>query len=140
MDYSLLVGIHDTEHVDSSEPEDEQETEEGRHDVDGGDGTTGDEESGDGLDESTDGGVSTGAAEGRRQRYSRTESVSSSDGYDSEYFALQCSDGMFFNANFARNEIKSLASVQKVVFSCNLFVQIYLVSYKNRSFRFRPKN
>lgn len=35
MDYSLLVGIHDTEHNDSSEPEDEAE-------ADGG-ATTGDE-------------------------------------------------------------------------------------------------
>ena len=54
------------------------------------------------MDESTDGGAGTetqtatatrGATEERRQRYSRTESVSSSDGYDSEYFAVQCSDG-----------------------------------------------
>jgi len=98
MDYSLLVGIHDTEHNDSSEPEDEAE--EGNTEADGG-ATTGDE-SGDGLDESTDAGTGTatqttttttsGATEERRQRYSRTESVSSSDGYDSEYFAVQCSD------------------------------------------------
>ena len=40
MDYSLLVGIHDTEHNDFSEPEDE--TEEGNAEVDGG-ATTGDE-------------------------------------------------------------------------------------------------
>ena len=53
------------------------------------------------MDESTDGGAvaettttTEGTAEERRQRYSRTESVSSSDGYDSEYFAVQCSDGM----------------------------------------------
>lgn len=40
MDYSLLVGIHDTEHNDSSEPEDEAE--EGATEADGG-ATTGDE-------------------------------------------------------------------------------------------------
>ncbi|XP_066918785.1 phosphatidylinositol 5-phosphate 4-kinase type-2 alpha-like isoform X2 [Clytia hemisphaerica] len=92
MDYSLLVGIHDTEHVDSSEPEDEQDGE-------GPDGGTTGDESGDGLEEpaspTTDGETSAATPEtlaARRQRYSRTESVSSSDGYESEYFALPSSD------------------------------------------------
>ena len=79
MDYSLLLGIHDTEHVDSSGPEDEQDGED--------DGETGDE-SGDGLDEPS----SPEEVDGRPD-YTRTESVSSNDGHDSEVYAIQCSDG-----------------------------------------------
>lgn len=79
MDYSLLIGIHDTEHVDSSGPEDEHDGEE--------DMTTG-EESGDGLDDQS----SPEEIDGRPE-FGRTESVSSTDGYDSELYAIPCSDG-----------------------------------------------
>lgn len=79
MDYSLLVGIHDTEHVDSSGPEDEQDGEEEME--------TG-EESGDGLDEPP----SPDEIDGRPD-FRRTESVSSNDGYHSELYAIPCSDG-----------------------------------------------
>lgn len=98
MDYSLLVGIHDTEANDSSEPEEDDNEDAaaaGTATTTDGDGgaTTGDD-SGDGIDESTDRGETGPAAEERRQRYSRTESVSSSDGYEAEYFAVHCSDGL----------------------------------------------
>lgn len=79
MDYSLLVGIHDTEHVDSSGPEDEQDGE-CEDDFETG------EDSGDGLEE-----PSPDDQDGRPE-FTRTESVSSHNGYDSEYYAIACSD------------------------------------------------
>jgi len=103
MDYSLLVGIHDTEQVDSSEPEDEQDGEDG---VEQEGGTTGDE-SGDGLEEPPSPHETSIDGNGgrRHQRFSRTESVSSSDGYDSEHFAMPCSDGKMFRCSAAlRND------------------------------------
>lgn len=78
MDYSLLVGIHDTEHVDS-EPEDEN---------DGQEEVTTEDESGDGLEEPSSPNDDTGD----RPRLARTESLCSNEGYVSEHFAVPCSD------------------------------------------------
>lgn len=79
MDYSLLIGIHDTEHVDS-DPEDEH---------DGEDGFETGEDSADGLDE-----PSSPDDTDATPRFTRTESTSSNSGsaYDSDFFLIHCND------------------------------------------------
>lgn len=82
MDYSLLIGIHDTEHVDS-DPEDEH---------DGEDGFETGEDSADGLDE-----PSSPDDTDATPRFTRTESTSSNSGsaYDSDFFLIHCNDGTY---------------------------------------------
>jgi len=91
MDYSLLVGIHDTEHVDTSGAEDE---------LDGDEEFETGEDSGDGLDESTNcDDIDSG------RQYKRTESVTSNDVYESELYSVPCSDGQYcFYTVFSLNE------------------------------------
>jgi len=79
LDYSLLVGVHDTERVDS-EPEDE---------LDGDDYETG-EDSADGLDEPSS---PNDDMDGRDIKFQRTDSIHSSEiAFNHEYYAVPCSD------------------------------------------------
>ena len=86
MDYSLLVGIHDTERDDNSD-EDELD---GEEDIETGD------DSGDGLEEPTSADDLNIAP-----KFVRAESTYSNDAtFGNEFYAIPCVDGMFFEKDF----------------------------------------